>query len=417
MPNKIKDYAGIVGNKQYTGSRPYVGSNGNLYTCLRDNTLFWMYRSTDGGSTWTQFAQAPFPEAISNDDGSVTNSTQALVSEVQGEVIHFGCLQRDTSGNTPAHDLHYTTFDMSSEAWGALDTFLSWTPGGLFETDLTIRSDGIVVVAYCKTVKVGGTNYEHVYYARRATDGTWTVDQNLAPNGEANWECPMTEAHGDVIDAMYVDSAGTATSGRGYYVQIDTSWNKTTPSAEIFDASFADDFIFKGRHLDEAGSDILVPYRENAVTNTGSDSDISWWSWSSVNDLWSIATGHFGEAAALHADHNVGGWFFFGDSGPNTTDDPIKYYKWGGTSEGWITESGWVWTTLSDPEGQHVFYISVTKVAELKLGVVYQTQSGDAQADPRVTVWYHEIDVPSQSTTTTTKGLRLFNRDDIGVTS
>lgn len=203
--NTWQQIVGVTGNRSV--SDIYSMYDGSFYYVLTDyinSGLQFLYRSEDGGITWTEMAgEIQLKEMVLHPDGNLfmINSTGLMISSDNGSTWEpvntgqegFSTLAVDTAGNLYA-TLWYGLYMSDNE--GLTWEQLAPEPAGDVETyhNLTVTSTGTI---YLITLSWYGGNETWDLY--RLDNGDWT---NISPFGETMY----TDFHVDQYGALFMST-------------------------------------------------------------------------------------------------------------------------------------------------------------------------------------------------------------------
>lgn len=106
---------------------------------------------------------------------------------IVGDVIHLITMLESI---TASGDVHYHTFDMSTDTWGITDELVEDPGIGVVTSthpSIALRADGDVIALYADQARIMGVDYSRVDYARRES-GSWTVGISVdGVSTETDW--------------------------------------------------------------------------------------------------------------------------------------------------------------------------------------------------------------------------------------
>lgn len=171
--NTVTDAVWVsAANRGHPG--PFRHTNGDLYIVAEDlNTAddISVFRSTNGGSTWTRQDTANQP--------NITNGFESLAAVLDGTTLHIITISTQyTSGMTDPIDVEYHTFSVSSNTWGTTNESvespdMGTTTARYYAVDVAVRSDGDVIALHPTAHTEMGSDYWALGYSRRES-GSWT---------------------------------------------------------------------------------------------------------------------------------------------------------------------------------------------------------------------------------------------------
>jgi hypothetical protein len=156
----------VEGYRNSGGRRYHFKYGSTLYMLCDSPSSFCMYRSTDGGSTWT--ASTSNPAGGDYFDG---------VQDSSG-IIHILYKQLEGDGD----DLKYLTYNCGNNTWGTPEVIETSVPQGPACTSMhftpmcgiTVDTSDKPHIVYCR--KPG--SYQSIYYRNRVS-GTWSAEEEV----------------------------------------------------------------------------------------------------------------------------------------------------------------------------------------------------------------------------------------------
>lgn len=143
-------------------------SNGDVWVSTQHsgNNTGHIYRSTDGGSSWS--------EAASLTSVTITHGPALYVDG--NDILHL------TAGSSTGD--YYWQYDTSAGSFNVSGEIVYEAKGNNQESDITVTSGGVVYAVIIYEDKVMGTNYDHVSFRERTGSSSWT--ENATLTGQIN---------------------------------------------------------------------------------------------------------------------------------------------------------------------------------------------------------------------------------------
>lgn len=243
---------------------PFISSAGNVYVITVDQATpskFRAFKATDPSSSFSNVGTDP--------QVTSTDTVRGLAACQDGDNIHV--VTQD--GPSTAMVLRYHIFDMSSDSWTTTNEFItSFTAASTTVremVDVSIRSDGDVIVLYNGQFVLSGSNRERVYYARRE-GGTWTVDIAVDNGGAVSWILGgIVRGSSDRMHFFFMND-----TSNDAYQRCLTSANSLQSFPSSFDTTAgASSFtiLHRGTSYDSSGTQkVRFPYFDGTVNTVNS---------------------------------------------------------------------------------------------------------------------------------------------------
>lgn len=351
---------------------PFTSRSGNVY--------FFNVTSADLGTLGAWKATDPtssFSAAGTVDIGGTTFSIYAISAKIRSNTVHIAIATHD--GNLDG-EVHYVTYNLSTDSFGTPETITTWS--GSFSSQwvtvsIEVRTDttnGEVIVMYNgDSANVHGQPFQRVYYARRSTGGTWTVDVSLDNAGADNWVggCVVRGS----VDRMHF--AFTNDDTGGVFCRTLNSSN----SLETFPSSIATTTsagqrrqILVGRAYDDNGTvRVRIPYNASGgfdLIEFNSDSD---------TPTYGNNTSVGGNAPYLHFSSYIGSFANDGKTLQLVYSDNSTQDLWHDKGDG-----GFTWSTdteLLDATTVERLSCNVYDRGGTKLGILYRLSGATTRYD------------------------------------
>lgn len=389
---------------------PWINStNDEIFVILsNDDAPYYqvaMYRSTDGGDTWTQ-------SGSKQNVGSGDEQVVSISGAVADDVIHLLIATVDRIGAVEAGVLKYYEFDMATNAWqtpSLPQTIETWTDFGVYSSESMLVDiaviDGNVILFYPKdTWDPSGSYYRHALIA----DTSWSSRVELAATGfSVNGLVPAA----DPTKVHFVgQDYRSAADGFGFAKTLDTAdwsfstlvdnsvtWNRAPAGRGVINVGNdgSSEYIFAAGSY---GSSSLNPWGGIRTTEDGSG-DIASGGVTKTIDSGNTTTAP-GKAIILSDDANDPGYVYciyegnlirrstnYGntwaawDTADNTVIEAATIFTWAGTLGG-ATVIGCIGRDGAGANEYSEVVIDLNAVVEEKIRPVADTSGEDWDSAP-----------------------------------
>lgn len=176
---------------------PFKSSGGNFYfigVSSADATKIRAYKATDPTSSWSNVGTDP----------AITNAVSVNWVSVwqDGDTLHVATAS--TPSTSTNSDYYYKTFDMSSDAWTAINeaiaTSVPVNGSTGYRRGISIckrSSSGYLVAAFPRNYLYMSTNYNNVWWSERLGTNNWTVEANV---NQQNYQLVSARVIPDPVD-------------------------------------------------------------------------------------------------------------------------------------------------------------------------------------------------------------------------